>query len=222
MGGKASQAEENHAPIDHGIDQAGTMLALTDLHRPGLGPINLRLETGECVALTGPSGAGKSMLLRAIADLDPADGTVTLDGTERNTLPAPVWRSRVGYLAAESGWWADTVGAHFRDRNAVVPLLARLSLPAQALDWEVLRLSTGEKQRLALARLLEGEPRVLLLDEPTAALDAATREAVETLIAERCAAGASILIVTHDPAQARRLARRHFRMESGRLSEAAP
>jgi phosphate-transporting ATPase len=172
--------------------------------------------------LTGPSGAGKSTLLRAIADLDPADGAVALDGVERNALPAPMWRRRVGYLAAESGWWADTVGAHFRDPAAVIPLLERLALPVQALDWEVLRLSTGEKQRLALIRLLAGTPRVLLLDEPTAALDAATRDAVEALIAERCAAGAIALVVTHDAAQAARLARRHFRMTNGRLDEAAP
>lgn len=198
------------------------MLEVTGLRRHGLGPVDLRLDGGACAAVTGPSGAGKSTLLRAIADLDPADGTVTLDGVERNAVPAPVWRARVGYLAAESGWWADAVGAHFHDRDAVIPLLECLSLPAEALDWEVLRLSTGEKQRLALARLLEGAPRVLLLDEPTAALDADTKAAAEALIAERCAAGAIALIVTHDAAQARRLAQRFFRMDGGRLAEAAP
>jgi len=60
-----------------------------------------------------PSGAGKSLLLRAIADLDPNEGTVKLDGMLREAVPAPHWRSQVTYVAAEPGWWGDTVQEHF-------------------------------------------------------------------------------------------------------------
>ncbi len=68
------------------------MLDVRGLRRPGLGPVDLTLAAGECVALSGPSGAGKSLLLRAIADLDPSDGEVSLDGTAREAIPAPAWR----------------------------------------------------------------------------------------------------------------------------------
>ena len=196
------------------------MLRIRGLTRAGLGPIDLDLEAGACAALAGPSGAGKSLFLRAIADLDPNDGQVSLDGAERSSMPAPDWRRKVGYLAAESGWWEDTVGPHFSDPEKAAPLLSRLGLDPGALDWPIDRLSTGEKQRLALARLLELNPRVLLLDEPTSALDPDSRTAVETLIEERLAGGAVVLIVTHDSDQAGRLAARRLSMNGGRLREA--
>jgi phosphate-transporting ATPase len=198
------------------------MLRIRGLARAGLGPIDLDLEAGACTALAGPSGAGKSLLLRAIADLDPNDGEVSLDGTGRDSMPAPEWRRQVGYLAAESGWWEDTVGLHFSDPGGSAPLLARLGLGPGALDWPVERLSTGEKQRLALARLLENDPRVLLLDEPTAALDPDSRTAVEGIIGERLAGGAAVLIVTHDEAQAERLAARRLTMTGGLIGEVGP
>ena len=196
------------------------MLRIRGLTRAGLGPVDLDLEAGACAALAGPSGAGKSLLLRAISDLDPNDGQVSLDGTSRSSMPAPEWRRKVGYLAAESGWWEDTVGLHFLDAEGVAPLLSGLGLDPEALGWPIERLSTGEKQRLALARLLELDPRVLLLDEPTAALDPDSRAAVEKLIGERLAGGAAVLIVTHDKDQAGRLASRRLTMAGGRLQEA--
>ena len=86
------------------------MLRIQGLNRPGINPFGLDLNEGECIALTGPSGAGKSLLLRAIADLDPNQGSVFLDQKNRNEFTAPEWRRRVGYLASESGWWADEAG----------------------------------------------------------------------------------------------------------------
>lgn len=199
------------------------MLEISNLRGTNLGPIELTLGAGECIAISGPSGAGKSLLLRAIADLDPSEGSVVLGGVNREDTPAPQWRSRVGYLAAESGWWAERVGAHFIDgTNAnVQSLLERLSLPSDAMNWEIGRLSTGEKQRLALVRLLERGPKVLLLDEPTSALDEETRTGVEKIIDERCADGAGVILVTHDKDQARRLARRRLTILEGRLGEEA-
>ncbi len=172
--------------------------------------------------MRGPSGAGKSLLLRALADLDPNDGELSLDGERREAMPAPHWRRRVTYLPAEPGWWAETVGAHFADWAAAEPLVEALGLPAASRDWPVSRLSTGERQRLALVRALVQRPRVLLLDEPTAGLDETARDAVETLIATRLAEGAAALWVTHDAGQARRLARRCLRVEGGRVTEDAP
>ncbi len=187
-----------------------------------MGPVDLALGDGECVALSGPSGSGKSLLLRAIADLDPNDGRVSLDGTQREAVEAPAWRRQVTYVAAVSAWWADRVGAHFDDGEAARPILGALGLPPAALDWTVARLSTGERQRLALARALVLGPRVLLLDEPTAALDPDATAAVEAVLKDRLGRGTAILLVSHDVPQAKRLARRRFRVEGGMLHEAAP
>ncbi len=195
------------------------MLKVRGLTRPGLGPIDLDLAEGECVALTGPSGVGKTLLLRAIADLDPNDGQVMLKGEAREETPAPEWRRRVSYFAAESGWWEDTVAAHFADAEAARRLLPALGLGPQALNWRVDHLSTGERQRLALVRLLIQSPPVLLLDEPTSALDADTAKAVETVIKKRCEDGAAVLIVTHDGEQMKRLTGRRLHMKNGRLRE---
>jgi len=96
-------------------------------------------------------------------------------------------------------------------------LLPTLGLDAALLERPVAVASTGERQRLSLIRALLGKPRVLLLDEPTAALDEAARATVEGLLAARLAAGVAILMVTHDTAQGSRLARRHARLAEGRL-----
>jgi len=181
------------------------------------------------VAVRGPSGSGKSLLLRAIADLDPAAGEVSLDGTARDHIPAPEWRRRVAYVPAESGWWDDRVRAHFPDgggpkSNRIAELIEALGLDPAALDWEVRRLSTGERHRLAIARALIREPEVWLFDEPTAALDAEAARLVEAVIGQGRARGAAILLVTHDDAQAARLADRVLTMAGGCLvvPEGAP
>jgi phosphate-transporting ATPase len=196
------------------------VLRVDDLSRPGLHPVSLGLADGEAVVLRGPSGAGKTLLLRAIADLDPAAGRVSLDGIDRDAIPAPAWRRQVCYLAAEPGWWAERAVDHVVDWTIAAPLAERLGLPAAIGAAPVARLSTGERQRLALVRALVNRPRVLLLDEPTAALDDDSRLAVEALLAERRAEGAALLWVTHDMAQAARLGGRCLQIAAGRLSDA--
>jgi putative ABC transport system ATP-binding protein len=201
----------------------GTLLSVQGLRRLHL-VASFDLGAGECVALRGPSGAGKTQLLRALADLDPNEGTVLLDGTPREAVPAPVWRRHVVYLAAEPGWWADTVGEHFPDWLPAAALVERLGLPADCGAWSIQRLSTGERQRLALVRALVSVPppgpRVLLLDEPTAGLDEVAKAVAEALIAERRAAtGLGVLWVTHDATQAKRIARRWLLVRDGFLEE---
>jgi ABC-type iron transport system FetAB ATPase subunit len=178
--------------------------------------VDLNVERGECVAVSGPSGSGKTLLLRAIADLDPHEGHIYLDGVECASVPAPAWRARVGLLPAEARWWKDTVGPHFTAPD--VECLEQLGFASEVLDWSVSRLSTGEQQRLAIARLLANRPRVLLLDEPTANLDAENTARVETLILQyRMAHGAAVLWVTHGDEQAYRVASRRLTIHGGRL-----
>lgn len=195
------------------------MLKVTGLRTKAGGPIDLTLSDREVVALRGPSGSGKSLLLRAIADLDPAEGEVELDDAPRAQIPAPEWRRRVAYVPAESGWWADRVRAHFPEGDDGAELISEIGLDPASLDWEVRRLSTGERHRLAIARALVRWPMVWLLDEPTAALDAEAAERVEALIARGRDSGVSVLMVSHDPAQAARLADRVLVMDAGRLVE---
>ena len=196
-------------------------LEIHELTRTGLDPVSLRLDSGECLAITGPSGSGKSLLLRAVADLDPNQGTILLDDRSRDAMPAPEWRRRVAYVPAETGWWADTVGAHFPDWNRAGPYLECLDIRQEARNWQIARLSTGERQRLGLVRSLVLSPRVLLLDEPTASLDDDTSMAVEAMIAEFRAGDGIVLWVTHDDDQAGRIALRRLNIAGGRAAEVA-
>jgi ABC-type iron transport system FetAB ATPase subunit len=198
------------------------MLEARSLRRLHVGPISFSLDAGECVAVAGRSGAGKSVLLRMVADLDPHEGDAILDGAPCSGMPAPNWRRQVTYVAAESGWWGEQVGTHFSPAVALAPLLERVGIPVEAAAWPVARLSTGERQRLALLRALTPANRVLLLDEPTSGLDATSTGLVEALLRERLAAGTAILVVTHDPDQASRMASRHLEVRDGQLMERAP
>lgn len=195
------------------------------------GPFSFSVEAGECVALSGPSGCGKTLLLRALADLDPAEGAVSLDGTDRNEVTASEWRRRVGWLPAEAAWWFDRVGDHFRSQRSAVrgqqhptlgkserdgdiaSTLGKLGFEADVLGWRIDRLSTGEKQRLALFRLLLNEPKVLLLDEPTAALDPMNAGLVENLISSwRREHDAAVIWISHSLEQIARIADRHLEL----------
>lgn len=196
------------------------MLVVEALSRPNLFPASFTLDAGECVVVRGPSGAGKSLLLRALADLDPSEGRVVLDGAERDAMPAPRWRSLVGYVPAEPGWWAETAREHFLDWASLAPLARRLNLRDGIGDDPVARLSTGERQRLALLRALERRPRVLLLDEPTSALDPDSTHQVEDILAQwRAETGMAVLWVSHDPTQAPRVATRALIVERGSVRE---
>ncbi|MEE4378264.1 MAG: ABC transporter ATP-binding protein [Candidatus Competibacteraceae bacterium] len=197
------------------------MLIVRELCRTGLSPVSFELSDGECVVIQGPSGSGKTLLLRAIADLDPNRGQISLQGQAREIHSGPAWRRRVVYVPAESGWWGTLVGEHFPVWEHAIPLVEALRLSAAAHDWPIQRLSTGERQRLALVRALLLQPEVLLLDEPTAALDAEATAAVEQLVTERLQNGTSVLWVSHDSQQAARLAKRGFFLNAGQFREAA-
>ena len=201
-----------------GIASALSELRIDQLVTRHVGPIDLCVEAGECVCIQGASGSGKSLLLRAIADLDLHTGEARVDGLACADLPAPQWRRKVTLLAAESQWWCERVGDHFERRAD--DWMDRLDLPREAMDWEVARCSTGERQRLALLRVLVQRPGVLLLDEPTGNLDAHSTQRVEALLEDyRQREKAAILWVSHAHEQVERVARRSFVLRDGQLHE---
>ena len=204
------------------MNDTGGDLKLEEVSVGELAAVSLSVSTGEIVCLSGASGSGKTRLLRAVADLEPHDGECLLGDIRQSETPAHRWRAQVMMVPAESQWWHETVGEHFDTDADDAPgeALEALDLPAEAKAWSIDRLSSGEKQRLALIRALLREPRALLLDEPTANLDAESIRRVERWLVELIERRElPTLWVAHDAEQIQRVSNRHFLIRDGRLQE---
>lgn len=212
-------------------------LDLGDLRLEVPEDVPLEVASGELVAVVGPNGAGKSTLLRLVAGLvGLGSGHLTLtgrtvdDGTERGFVPPEA--RRVGWVPQDRLLFDHlTVAANvgFSPRatpEVVADLLERLDLAGLA-DRRPSECSGGQAQRVAVARALAAEPRVLLLDEPSTALDADSRRRIHGLLGDRnrlAGPGASTgtvrpatLLVTHDPAEVADLADRVVEVDAGRI-----
>jgi UDP-glucose/iron transport system ATP-binding protein len=187
-----------------------------------LSEVTMSIPSGS-TALLGPSGSGKSTLLRLLNRLaDPDAGTVRFHGSDVRDLDPLELRRRVGLVpqlpAPVAGSVSDNVcfGPRLQGREVDPEGPVRLAgLDPSFLDRDASRLSVGEQQRVMLARALALEPEVLLLDEPTASLDAAATTAVEDAL--RDLRDVSLVLVTHDAQQADRLSDRTLRLEAGRV-----
>ncbi|THA25518.1 thiol reductant ABC exporter subunit CydD [Streptomyces sp. RKND-216] len=170
----------------------------------------LTLTPGETVALVGPSGAGKSTLLHTILGLTrPTEGRVLLDGQDLTGTDPTSWHARIAWVPQHPHLFAGTLAENVRlarpqaDDSEVRAALDAAGAPD--LDPDALLgeqgagLSAGQRQRVALARAFLADRPILLLDEPTAALDLATEESVAAAI-ERLARGRTTLLVAHRPA----------------------
>lgn len=203
-------------PAKQRPSRGGDRLCLSGLGVGALRDVSLEVAPGEVVCISGESGSGKSRLLRAIADLEPHEGEVTLGADRRRDFPAHCWRGWVMLVPAESSWWGDVVSEHFME--PAPDSFAAFDMPEASLDWQIERLSSGEKQRLAVLRALSHEPRALLLDEPTANLDPELARRVESWLRDYFRASSMPVIwVAHDRAQIERVADRHFE-----IREASP
>jgi ABC-type iron transport system FetAB ATPase subunit len=192
------------------------LLEIKQLRHLMVGPVTLDVDVGDCLCISGPSGSGKSLLLRSIADMDPHEGSARLNGKPATDILPHIWRVQVGMLPPESAWWLPLVRDHFR--NGVVVPLEQIGLQDMMMEQPVIRLSSGERQRLALMRLLSNRPRILLLDEPTANLDPENTRRVEAVITGYCRAHkAAVIWVSHDMAQIQRVANRYYELDHGEL-----
>ena len=180
------------------------------------GPYSIDVESGECVGLTGKSGIGKTQLLRAVADVIVHTGDCFLNEYSCQSMEAPEWRKTVALVPAESFWWHDIVGEHFAEidlHGEFANLLKKLGFSLEVMDWQISRLSTGERQRLSLIRTLITRPAVLLLDEPTSSLDKTMTHVVEEMIVDICSSNKTVCIwVSHDMEQLSRVSSRVFRV----------
>jgi putative ABC transport system ATP-binding protein len=195
-----------------------------------LDSVEAEIQAG-ATAIVGPSGSGKSTLLRLLNRLaDPDAGGVSYRGRPLDTYDPLELRREVSLVPQLPALLEGTVESNLRyaARLAGKELepgrcLGLAGLGAEFAERDVAELSVGEQQRAMLARSLVQEPDVLLLDEPTSALDSAARDAVETTLTSlRRELDLSLVVVSHDPEQARRLAGRALRLEAGRVVACGP
>lgn len=187
-------------------------------------------------ALVGPSGAGKTSLLRLFNRLDdPTAGEVRFEGRPLTSYPVGTLRRRVGFVFQRPVMFPGTVADNLRVATELAPetettaplpmerVLAAVELSADYAGREAGRLSGGEQQRVGLARAIMTRPEVLLLDEPTAALDPEIADRLLATIARLPAEhGVSVVMVTHRLAEAREISTWTIMLERGRLVEAGP
>lgn len=196
--------------------------------------VSVEIAGGTRCAVAGPSGSGKTLLLRALAALDPLDsGQICWNGRALRRDALPAFRSTVIYLHQRPALLEENVEAALRrpfmlrvhlrrqfDRPRIVERLEQLGRDESFLTKSVGDLSGGETQLVALLRAMQLDPAVLLLDEPTAALDPQTEAAVEKLVTSWAGDADSpraFLWVTHDADQSRRVAERTLVLENGRM-----
>jgi putative ABC transport system ATP-binding protein len=217
-----------------------------------LDDVSFAVKPGHVFTVLGPSGSGKSTLLRAIDRLiEPTSGRVLLDGRPAADLPVQQLRRRVGMVFQTAALFDGTVmdnvlyGPRLRANDERAPddaragrssrsdrdaahdqasgLLRRVGLPDSFCDKPVDELSGGEAQRVSLARALANEPEVLLLDEPTAALDPSASLLIEDLLEQLSGeTDLTFIFVTHNLPQARRIGDHGLLLADGRVVDAGP
>ena len=223
----------------HGMTEVIRLDGVTKSYQSGvpsaLSGVSLTVGAGETVAVMGPSGSGKSTLLNLIAGLDkPTEGTVTVAGQRIDSLgEAALARFRARHVGIIFQFFNLLEDLTVED-NVLLPaqlagmprkkararardLLGDMGIYSHRDDYPA-RMSGGQRQRVAIARALVNTPELLLADEPTGALDTATGHEIESLLRELNDDGQTIVLVTHDPALAEKLAVRTVRLVDGQIA----
>ncbi|MBF0238709.1 MAG: ATP-binding cassette domain-containing protein [SAR324 cluster bacterium] len=189
--------------------------------------LDFEIQSGERIALTGPSGSGKSLLMRRLCLLDPLqEGELFYKNQPLAQWSVPLYRTQVRYVAQKPMLWEGTVEDNFRRvyqygqyKNQKYPAdmihkwLNLLGRPESFLTQKAHRLSGGESQLVALLRALQNDPELLLLDEPTSAMDPPLRHKVEQFLTDWQQERQTLrswLWITHDEAQISRISNRQI------------
>ncbi|MFM8856826.1 MAG: heme ABC exporter ATP-binding protein CcmA [Actinomycetota bacterium] len=198
---------------------------------PALAGASLSVERGEIVLLRGPNGAGKTSLLKVCAGLLPIErGTGSILGCDL-VSERDVVKSRVGYLAHHNGLYADlTVTENIRywgrltgaSETDIDRAIIGLGLDGRLAELKVASLSAGQKRRVALACLVARRAELWLLDEPHAGLDARSRDELDGVLRAAAAAGATVMVASHELDRAGALATRQVEVVAGRVQEMKP
>ncbi|HET7458310.1 MAG TPA: heme ABC exporter ATP-binding protein CcmA [Gemmatimonadaceae bacterium] len=215
------------AHVDHsrsGIEAVG--LSREFGGRRVVDDVSLRVSAGECLSLFGPNGAGKTTLLRMLAGLlRPTSGHARIGGVVLDAEPAA--RSRVGIISHQSMLYAALTAREnvefaarlygvARPREAALGALERMRIADRA-DSPVRLLSRGLQQRVSVARAIVHDPRVVLLDEPYTGLDEVGAAALTETLRELKAAGAALVVVTHNLSEGLAIATHAAIMRRGRI-----
>jgi iron complex transport system ATP-binding protein len=215
-------------------DLAAVNVTVTLDRTPVVKAVSCAVRGGGWLALIGPNGAGKSTLIRAMAGLAPYGGTITLDAVDARTMKGKERARMLAYVPQEPTLPPDLTVEQYvmlgrtphlgylatpgrRDRERVTAAMARLDM-TQFAQRRLARLSGGERQRAVLARALAGDPRVLLLDEPTSMLDVGHEQQVLELVDDlRRAAGLTVVSTLHDLTVAGQYADALVMLDGGRV-----
>ncbi|HET8950303.1 MAG TPA: ATP-binding cassette domain-containing protein, partial [Solirubrobacteraceae bacterium] len=221
-------------PREHAVVLEAVTVATSDGGRRPLDGLSLEIAPGQALAVLGPSGAGKSTLLRVLLGLQPlAGGAVRCGGLELGAMDLDVWRAHAAWMPQRPALLPATLADNLRiaDHDAPDERLWEALATAGLETWAAglpgglaarlgeggVAVSAGERRRLALARIALRDPALVLVDEPTANLDAVTAELVRDAL-ERVAAGRTAVFATHDPEVAA-LATRTVELRAGHAVE---
>lgn len=191
--------------------------------------VSLSINKGDYITVVGPSGSGKSTLLKLCSDLiSPTSGAIIYDGRDLATIDPESYRKEVGYCFQRPYLFAKIVRRNILfpyDIRGMEPDISRIEylfdlfhMPMEYLERRNDELSGGEMQRICLIRSLIFEPKILLLDEVTSALDATNTSIVEHVIDELHKKGTTIISITHNEAQSLRMANRRITIVDGLLA----
>ncbi|HVF20738.1 MAG TPA: phosphate ABC transporter ATP-binding protein [Mycobacteriales bacterium] len=216
-------------PAVFSLDDVWTIRRSGDDHVHPLVGVTVEIAAGRVTALVGPSGSGKTTVLRLLNRLEEAhEGTVSFHGRPVASYDVLELRRRVGLLGQVPTPFAGTVLDNLRagrpdlTPDEAVTVLERAGLAAGFVSRPASELSGGEAQRMCLARTLAVGPEVLLLDEPTSSLDAFAVSVVERTVRSLADGGMTVVMVTHDLRQARRIADDLVVVHGGRVLEHGP
>lgn len=192
--------------------------------------VSLSVNQGDYITIVGPSGSGKSTLLKLCSDLiSPTSGTITYNDRPLTAIDPESYRRKVGYCFQRPYLFAKTVRRNILfpydirglkpDMSRIEYLFDLLHMPLNYMERRNDELSGGEMQRICLIRSLIFEPKVLLLDEVTSALDATNTSIVENVIDELHKKGITIISITHNEEQSLRIANRRITIVDGQLAK---